>query len=402
VRSDGRDLKLVGKAGAGTSWSPDGTTLAVLRNGDIWLVAIDGSGQRRITQAERYGYENGSPQWHPQTARPEQLGGVPVSPTIPTDSVATPSLLRTRARIHKLAADGTRVALAYEGGLNCIELWQPGRRTLRRFGEDDFCGDDGGSGLLEVALAGGRLAWLGYNTGTLLHLTVLTATITRRQATAAWSRSSGADDVVVGAGDLRGGNGVLVFDTWNVRDEHCDDVRCFRKQKARGALLRIYGDRAKQIRSETVGLTTLATDGRRIAALRSDGRFEILRADGRLLGTVDVPARARAAAIDGRRLVVLTRSQLLVYAVGTRTLQHAWPLGAEGATQLAGVGQGFAAYVARRSIRIVRLSDGARHAIAVPGKGAVQAALTSGGLFYAYALPDAEFRGRVRFVSLNR
>jgi Tol biopolymer transport system component len=410
VRPDGSGLKLVDKGGAGTSWSPDGTTLAVVRNGDIWAVTVDGSGHRRVSQAERYGYENSSPQWHPGGARSEQLGGVPVSPAIPTDSIAKAGLLRTRAPVHKLAADGERVALAYNGLPNCLELWQPRKRTLIRFSENDFCGDDGGSGLLELTLAGSRLAWLTYDTGIHLHLGLATATIARPQPRGVLTLSTGGNVscmwgsscAFAGAGDLRGGGGLLVFDTWNVHGKRCEEVGCFRERKIKGALWRMQGDRAKRIRSERVGLTALATDDQRIAALRTDGKLEILRADGRLLGTFAVPGPARAAAIGNGQLVVVTPTRLLVYELRTRKLEHGWPLtGGPGTRTLAGVGGGFAAYTEAGAIKLVRLIDGRHLAIRVGGTGAIQAALTSGGLFYAYTVHDSDYPGRVAFVRLR-
>jgi hypothetical protein len=279
-----------------------------------------------------------------------------------------------------------------------------------RFSENDFCGDDGGSGLLELSLAGSRLAWLNYDTGIHLHLGLATATITRPQPRGVLILSTGGNVscmwgsscAFAGAGDLRGGGGLLVFDTWNVRGKRCENVRCFRQRKTRGTLWRMQEDRAARIRSETVGLSTLATDGQRIAALRSDGKLEILRADGRLLRRLAVSGAVRAAAIGSARLVVLTPTRLLVYELRTRKLEHRWPLSPRAETRaLAGVGGGFAAYTEGRTIKLVRLSDGLRRAIAVPGEGAVHAALASGGLSYAYALPDSEYRGRVAFISLG-
>jgi hypothetical protein len=212
----------------------------------------------------------------------------------------------------------------------------------------------------------------------------------------------GSSCAFAGAGDLRGGGGVLVFDTWNVRGKRCEEVGCFRDRKINGVLWRMHGDRATRIRSETVGLVTLATDGQRIAALRSDGKLEILRADGRLLGTVAVPGAARAAAIGNGQLVVLTPTRLLVYELRTRKLEHGWPLtGGPGTRTLAGVGGGLVAYTVPRTINVVRLIDGRRLAIPAGGTGTIKAALTSGGLFYAYAVRDSDYRGRVAFVPLR-
>jgi uridine phosphorylase len=49
----------------------------------------------------------------------------------------------------------------------------------------------------------------------------------------------------------------------------------------------------------------------------------------------------------------------------------------------------------------VRLIDGRHLAIRVGGTGAIQAALTSGGLFYAYTVHDSDYPGRVAFVRLR-
>jgi Tol biopolymer transport system component len=396
VRADGSGLRRLDKGGAATSWSPDGTLLAGVRNGDIFTLAVDNGKRRRVTQAERYGYENSSPQWHPRDARSQQLGGVPVSAAIPTDTIATRGLLRTRERVDELAADGERVVVATAGRL---ELWHPRRGTLMPF--------PGEGGLLELALGGSRLAWLNEDEGTHHYFNLLTATLAQRRPRGVLSRAFGGDTCLPRPsllcsfiGDLRGGGGIVVFDTWQ-----CSPSRHFKRcpgKKINGMLWRTQGKGAKRIRSERVGLTTLATNEGRIAVLRSNGKLALLRPDGRSLGTVDVPGPARGAAIGNGRLVVLTPTRLLVYELATRTLQHGWPLSrGVGTRTLVGVGGGFAAYTEAHTIKLVRLIDGRRRAIPVPGTGAIRAALTGGGLFYAYAVRDGEYRSRVAYVRLG-
>jgi hypothetical protein len=146
----------------------------------------------------------------------------------------------------------------------------------------------------------------------------------------------------------------------------------------------------------------LAVDGKRLAVLRSDGRIEILRGNGRLVGTIAVPGPARTAALGDGQLVVLTSTRLLVYELRTRKLEHGWPLaGSAGSRKLVGVSDGFAAYTETRTIKLVRLGDGRRRTIAAGGTGSILAALTQGGLFYAYVLPASEYRGRLAFVRLE-
>ena len=74
---------------------------------------------------------------------------------------------------------------------------------------------------------------------------------------------------------------------------------------------------------------------------------------------------------------------------------------ARGTRALAGVGGGFAAYTEAGAIKLVRLIDGRHLAIRVGGTGAIHAALTSGGLFYAYTVRDGDYPGRVAFVRLR-
>jgi Tol biopolymer transport system component len=408
VRPEGDGLKLVDKGGAGTSWSPDGRSLAVVRGPDIWTTAVDGSGRSRITQGGRYGYGNESPQWHPQGISSAQIGGRPVSPAIPTDSVATGALLRTRARTHRLAADGDRVAMAYDVGPNCFESWEPRRHRLTRLSENDDCGDDGESGLLEFTLTESRLGWLSYQQGTAFSMDVFTATLAHPLANAVLFRDVGGSSCLprpsstcAFIGDLHSARGSIFFDTW-----HCpgrqDVPSCAARAKVDGKLWRTRGKQAKAIRSSRGGLTVLAAGAERLAVLRRDGRLEVLGTDGHLQGIIDLRGVVRAAAIRGVQLVVLTQTRLLVYDALTRKLNHSWPLSRGGPSRkLAGTARGYATYVDGRTIKIVRLADGLSRRIEVPGNGAVEAALTSSGLFYAYALPNNEYRGRVAFVRLR-
>ena len=194
---------------------------------------------------------------------------------------------------------------------------------------------------------------------------------------------------------------MLVFDTWQCAPSQRQPT-CAGRQKLKGTLWRILGDRAKAIRSDTRGLTPLGTNGRKIAVLRGDGKVAILGSDGRAFGTTPVPGTIRGAALDGQQLVVLTPTRLYVYRLQSITLERSWALARTGAVRkLAGIGGGLAAYAQGRTIQLVRLSDGRRSAITVPGKGTVRAALTGAGLFYTYTLPHSKYRGRVAFISLR-
>jgi hypothetical protein len=193
-----------------------------------------------------------------------------------------------------------------------------------------------------------------------------------------------------------------VFDTWNVHGARCETVECFRARKTKGVLWRLQGNRAKRIRSETNGLTALAADGQRVAVLRSDGKLEILRANGRLLAALVIPGAVRGAYLSRRHLIVLTKTQLLTYTIRTTKIERRWSLARTSALRnLAGVAGGLVAYTEGRTIRLLRLRDGRGRTLQVEGVGQVNAALTSAGLFYAYGLRSSKHRGRVAFVALD-
>jgi Tol biopolymer transport system component len=406
----GNDGGVIRKVADGVSgrfeWSPDGSQL-VFAGGepsDLWVVAAAGGPPRRITQGYRYGYENGDPHWHPKGLRAEQLGGTPVSPSIPTDSVVVGGTLQATSAIEQLATDGTRAAAAYASGVNCLELWEL-PKALTRFSEG-ACGA-GPPGLLELTLAGARTAWLTYDQGNHLYLDVLTATPSHQRPVDAMSIATGGNISCsgrfcgyAGIGDLRGHGSLLVFDTWAQKGGPCEVVECFRKDKTQGVLWRLVGNRALKIRSEGVGLSALAVDQNRIAVARSDGPVEIVGANGSLLRTFRFrQGEVHGAALSGQQLVVQKAESVVVYDVQTGTLGHMWPLA--GGARLEDAQRGIAVYVSGTAVHLLRLSDGRDAVIRVPGKGPVQAQIEAAGLFYSYAVLGSQRPGRIVFASFK-
>lgn len=66
VAADGSTApaQLIGE-GMTPSWSPDGTTTAYVRRGDLWLMNADGSHPRKLTAADAKDGVNGTPSWSP-------------------------------------------------------------------------------------------------------------------------------------------------------------------------------------------------------------------------------------------------------------------------------------------------------------------------------------------------
>jgi hypothetical protein len=71
VKADGSGLRLLQRDAIGPSWSPDGTTLAMLRDGDLWAIALDGTAPRRVTRGDEF---ESLSQWHPQGAHSSEIG----------------------------------------------------------------------------------------------------------------------------------------------------------------------------------------------------------------------------------------------------------------------------------------------------------------------------------------
>jgi Tol biopolymer transport system component len=375
-------------------WSPDGTKLAIGESGDIWVVNADGSGQRRLTQGSRYGYTDSDPAWQPRGVGAEHLGGTPISPGPLSDSLVSDTVLQTTHRIKLLAADGDRVAVAYQGpSTNCLEVWETRTGVLTRFHDND-CGGDWGSPL-ELALGGARLAWLDVNQGNFFYLDLMTATVAHPTAVDAWGIQVQTDvEQPQGGGDLHADGSLIVFDTWT---GGCGVSDCFREGKTSGTLRRLVGSRTVALRSEQVGLTALGADADRIAVLRSDGPIELLRANGSLVVTLRFgPGEVRGAALQGSQIVVRNSAGLAVYDAGTGALEHRWRL--QPGDTLQDLQSGIAVYANGRAIHLLRLSDGRTAVVKPPGTGLVRAQLEPPGLFYSYSATDPKRPGRVALL----
>jgi hypothetical protein len=138
-----------------------------------------------------------------------------------------------------------------------------------------------------------------------------------------------------------------------------------------------------------------AVDRGRIAVERKDGQIALLRRDGRLLGRVGpggpAPRRVQspgaseldrpAVGLSGRDLVVLRAGRLLVYDAASFRLRRFMRV--DRRAKLAGVSDGLVAYVVGADLHVLRLRDGRSTTIRTASRSAVEASITSAGLFYA-------------------
>jgi hypothetical protein len=232
VPVDGGRSQTIRNAWYPPTWSPDGRRLAT---SDETEVVVRMSGQAtRVTDGRRFGYANREPDWYPRRSG-AAVGGEAVSASVPTDSRQIGLVLRTRGTIDSIAADGPRVAIAYNGSTWCIELWTPSSRRLVRFAEGACSASARGGeaqGISGLGLAGGRVAWTNWMETNHYATWVVSAT---ESAPAPRSVFEVEDVEVVGV--PHGDDSLLVFESW--RDDH------------RGTIHRLAGRRVSTVASTT-------------------------------------------------------------------------------------------------------------------------------------------------------
>jgi hypothetical protein len=143
----------------------------------------------------------------------------------------------------------------------------------------------------------------------------------------------------------------------------------------------------------------ISVDRGRLAVLRGDGRVDIVQ-DTRVLRTV-APSAARAVALRGRRLVVLTRAGTLdVYDVWDGSLLHRWAAPA-GASPAVDVHYGVAVVTAGQRVFAISLATGARRVL-LSAPAAVRAHLDDIGVVYAYNPARGGVIGFIPFAAVER
>jgi len=143
----------------------------------------------------------------------------------------------------------------------------------------------------------------------------------------------------------------------------------------------------------------LAVDRGRLAVLRADGRIDVVQGD-RVLRTFD-PLRARAIALRGSALTVLTRRGTIdMYAVSDGRLIHRWkvPVGTAPAMD---VHYGVAVVTAGRRVLAVSLADGKRRVLLTAPR-TVAGHVDDVGVVYAYNVGRDGALGFIPFAEVER
>ena len=313
-----------------------------------------------------------------------------------------PKAKSTPGRIEALAMDGSRVAYDVAAGsgpkarCNAVFVWNVARNTTTRVSSRQTCGADStstGAGVREVALAGGRVAWIvnqGGNSESGDYLYISTVARTGERVLATAFRTGDTSGVLTGnwLGGLVGAGSFLALDHW-ATDSH---------GAVSSARLRRIGSKLADLAEGAETMTARSTDGRQVAVLRTDGTVGLYSTRGTLLRTV-TPSTAVEVALRRDYLAVLTTTRTLeVFNSHSGRKLRSWHVAA-GAAHL-DLAAGLAAYATGRRVHVIRLSTGksvfgARTAATV---SAVQ--LEPTGL--AYALQRGDRPGTVVFVPMKR
>ena len=411
--ASGRGVRNLGPKSArldSPAWSPDSRWIAGLsRFGDavypdLRVVAADGSSSRPLTKRVPYpwGSENGPPSWRPHGATPARLGGAPVAPLPPSETVSKSTFqVRAPYTIGELAADGGRAALIVRRDYcSSVEVWEPARaRVVRPIGP---CGEGvdatGNQVLRGVALAGTRVAWLHPYGANYYYTDVSTATLDHPTPVLLDNESA-----LGGLGPIAsapvGHGGLLTFTVSYLCDESASGGSDCPPGHKTGdvvtATIWRFGGRTRcgsGTPSEPGGgprlctavaqadgeLRVLAVDAGRIAARRDDG-VRLLNAAGGVLR--DFPVPATAAALSGNRLALRTADAVEIYDTGSGQRTERFP--ARKAVSLQDLEGDILVTASGKTVTLRRLGDGRTATLRTDGPA--KGKLEQPGLFLAGA-----------------
>jgi hypothetical protein len=310
--------------------------------------------------------------------------------------------LSTAGRIEALAMDGSRVAYDVAGSYgsktrcNAVYVWNVAHKAATRVSSRQTCAADNtstGAGVRELALAGGRAAWivnLGGNSESGDHLYVSDVSRPHERVIATAFRTGEAGGILTGnwLGGLVGAGSFLALDHWAT--DSSGNVTT--------AKLRRIQTRLSDLAEGPDTMTARATDGRQVAVLRRDETVGLYSTRGALLRTVQ-PNSAVDVALRGDYLLVLTKSGTVdVFNSHSGRRLRTWRV-ANGATDL-DLAAGLAAYSAGSHVHVVRLATG-RSVFGTNTHAQISAVeLEPAGLAYAFGRGDRP--AKIVFVPLRR
>jgi hypothetical protein len=321
-------------------------------------------------------------------------------------------VLSVPGRVTMLAADGNRAAVAtsVKHGCGRIVVWTAPRLSLRRV-KPGFLGCSG-DGVTQLALGGGRIAWIEEGGGNNLEMTVMAAKFggaSKQIEYEANGDRAGGDPTGNWVGHLLGGGSVLAYNSWAQVCDRGADSGCGESDpflRVTGArLVRISAGRAVVVARGAAAYPLTAVGGGRLA-VETPNAVTVRTATGAPAATVaDPDGRTRAVALSKTRLAIQRTFTLELYDPVTGATQKSLPLGPAAALQLADVSSKLALLRGSGRLVLVRLNDGKLISLPLrPGASAtlVGARLTDAGLFYGYNARGATSPGRIVFEPTAR
>jgi hypothetical protein len=297
-----------------------------------------------------------------------------------------------------LAMDGDRIAydasskIAAKPAANKVLVWNVRTgKTVRVSGKKTAAADTSstGAGVFQLAIAGSRVAWL-MNVGGNLEGDdyLFTSSLTNRKEHQVASEMRAGGDGCAGRGNrcagewlggLVGSGKLIAVNRWTTDADNTVTA---------GELDLLNGSKLKKVATGTDTVEAAVADGGRVAVLlRADRSVALYSAAGRLLRTVHTPPSADAVALQGKRLVVATKTQqLLVYDARTGSLRKTLPAhGQANNPKNLDVQGKIAIYTTGNvgELHAVNLSTGKDRVIAKPHGGIALAQIDSAGLAYA-------------------
>ena len=319
----------------------------------------------------------------------------------------------TRGPISRLAVDGNRVAVATKaskGSCGRIVVWTAPRGKAKTFKTRERC--DTGTipyHVIEVAMGGGQVAWIGEGGGNtlemLMHVAKLSGGRPRQVEYANNSNGAAGDPRGDWIGQFLGGGPLLVYNRWKAVCTVPPDFGCSWTEPTlrvvQQRLFRIAAGRRVVVKRGSGSYPVRAVGGGRMA-VEAAGTVTLLGpSGGRVAAVLAVEGNPpRAIALSRTRLAVERTLGLDVHDPASGTKAKSISLGPAAALRLTGVNSRLALLRGPRRLVLVRLSDGKLTSLALASGTAtnvVEARLSEAGLFYAYNRPRGATRGRIVF-----
>ena len=321
-----------------------------------------------------------------------------------------------------LAMDGDRIAYdasprvsAKPNAVDKVLVWNVRTgKTVKVSGKKTAAADSSstGAGVFQLAIAGSRVAWLMNEGGNLEgddYLFTSSLTNPKEHQVASEIRTGdGCPGRSQGRcagqwlGGLVGSGSFLAVNRWTTDANGAVTA---------GELDVLSGTKLKRVATGAGTVQAAVADGGRVAVLRADGTVALYSAAGELLLTVHTPPDTQTVALQGKRLLVGTRTrQLELYDAHTgslrKTLTAHSTLTAPGkAPRNLDVQGNIAIYTTGNAgeLHAVNLSTGKDRVLAKPHGGVVLAQLDRSGLAYAGNGSGTNYgKGTLVFIPLAR